>query len=47
MGDREDMTSPADMDVDLLEVKSTAQACIMHALRIVSYKAQVTNFRYL
>ncbi|XP_054274205.1 RNA-binding protein Raly-like [Macrosteles quadrilineatus] len=37
VGDQDEvMTSPVDMEDELLEVESTAQACIMHALRIDS-----------
>lgn len=36
MADQDEAMSPADMDEELLEVESTAQSCIMHALRIVS-----------
>lgn len=36
VADQDEAMSPADMDEELLEVESTAQSCIMHALRIVS-----------
>lgn len=35
VADQDEAMSPADMDEELLEVESTAQSCIMHALRIV------------
>lgn len=35
-GERDMMTSPTDMEEELIQVETTAQSCIMHALHVVS-----------